>query len=179
MILAFAMTGPGFESYLKNVISLSRSHVSLSVEIWKWISDDPGYFNKQRSAMFSHSVVLMRYCFIAEGGGCMSSCACALDSQPPTSFWEPQCLLAPVDHSVQLEQRYVGRHCPPTIHQALFLAVHSNSIQQHSMNDHMMNYSCVLTCSVAIVIGMLKMWDSLNSWLYHVCSHNSTIVTEL
>ena len=63
----------------------------------------------------------------------------ALDSQPPTSFWEPQCLLAPVNHRVQLEQRYVGRHCPPTIHQALFLAVHSNSIQQHSMNDHMMN----------------------------------------
>ena len=33
MILVFAMTEPGFESYLKSVTSLSRSHASLSVEI--------------------------------------------------------------------------------------------------------------------------------------------------
>ena len=187
MILVFAMTEPGFESYLKSVTSLSRSHASLSVEIWKSISDDPRY---QRSAMFSSGTQLSSWdtrlsiptctrwwvIFIVEGGGCMSSCALLIPSLQP-AFGNHSAFRHLWTTAYNLS-RYVGRHCPPTIHQALFLAVHSNSIQQHSMNDRMINYSCVPTCSVATVIGMFKVWDSLNSWLYHVCSHSSTIVTE-
>jgi len=43
--LAFAMTGPGFEScYEWTRTPLSKSQEGLSVEIWKSISNGPRYF---------------------------------------------------------------------------------------------------------------------------------------
>lgn len=38
---------------LESGTPLSKSYESLFVEIWKSISDDPRYFNKQRSTMSS------------------------------------------------------------------------------------------------------------------------------